>query len=127
MIDFTLIEECREGNLENFRKVVEASSPFAYSVAFKILGDEDRAKDVVQETMVTIWKKIEMIETAAVYKTWLYRIVVNKCYDELRKVNKNPVILADEKTWNKLSDSISETEDHRFSDSELALIISKLT
>ena len=50
-----------------------------------MLGDEDQAKDIVQETMVTIWQKLKKIKTAEVYKTWIYRIVVNKCYDEMRK------------------------------------------
>lgn len=52
MIDLKLIEECRSGNLGNFRKLVELTSPFAFSVAFRMLGDEEQAKDVVQETMV---------------------------------------------------------------------------
>jgi len=50
LIDIQLIEECRGGNFNNFRKLVELSSPFAYSVAFRMLGDEDQAKDIVQET-----------------------------------------------------------------------------
>ncbi|HOW40624.1 MAG TPA: RNA polymerase sigma factor [Bacteroidales bacterium] len=127
MIDLKLIEQCRQGNIESFRKVIEASSPFAYSVAFKMLGDEDLAKDVVQETMITIWKKIGHIRTAQVYKTWLYRIVVNKCYDELRKARRRPEVLAAESTWVRLSDTISENGADEFTDSELAVIISKLT
>ena len=54
MVDLKLIEECRGGNLSNFRKLVELTSPYAFSLAFRMLGDEDLAKDVVQETMVTI-------------------------------------------------------------------------
>lgn len=127
MIDLKLIEQCRQRNIESFRKVIEASSPFAYSVAFKMLGDEDLAKDVVQETMITIWKKIGQISTAQVYKTWLYRIVVNKCYDELRKARRRPEVLAAESTWVRLSATISENGTDEFADSELAVIISKLT
>ena len=96
MIDIKLIEECRGGNFNNFRKLVELTSPFVYSVAFRMLGDEDQAKDVVQETMVTIWQKLKKIKTAEVYKTWIYRIVVNKCYDEMRKRKRNPEFVTDE-------------------------------
>lgn len=88
MIDIKLIEECRGGNLNNFRKLVESTSPGAFTVAFRMLGDEDEAKDVVQETMITIWKKLSKIKSAEVYKTWTYRIVVNKCYDNLEKERK---------------------------------------
>jgi RNA polymerase sigma-70 factor (ECF subfamily) len=108
LIDIKLIEECRGGNLANFRKLVELTSPFTFSVAFRMLGDEDQAKDVVQETMVTIWQKLNKIKSAEVYKTWVCRIVVNKCYDQLRKRKRNPELVTDEKIWNILADKISE-------------------
>lgn len=88
MIERELIEECRNGNLQSFRKLVGLTSGFAFSVAFRILGDEEQAKDIVQETMITIWGKIRNIKTPETFKTWLYRIVVNKCYDHLRKKKK---------------------------------------
>ncbi len=111
MIDQKLIEECKKGDLQNFRVVIESASPFAFSVAFRILGDEELAKDVVQDTMVTIWEKIGKIKSAGSFKTWLYRIVVNKCYDHLRKTKKVPEFRPDEKTWALISNHISEQPD----------------
>ena len=127
MIDIKLIEECRGGNLNNFRKLVELTSPFAFSVAFRMLGDEDQAKDVVQETMVTIWQKIKKIKTAEVYKTWIYRIVLNKCYDQLRRKKRNPEFVADEKTWKLISDSISENPSSELENAEIARIVNLLS
>jgi RNA polymerase sigma-70 factor (ECF subfamily) len=127
LIDIKLIEECRGGNLNNFRKLVELTSPFAFSVAFRMLGDEDQAKDVVQETMVTIWQKLKKIRSAEVYKTWIYRIVMNKCYDQLRKRKRNPEFIADEKTWKLLSDKISENPSTELENSETARIINLLS
>jgi RNA polymerase sigma-70 factor (ECF subfamily) len=127
LIELKLIEECRGGNLNNFRKLVELTSPFAFSVAFRMLGDEDQAKDVVQETMVTIWQKLKKIRSAEVYKTWIYRIVINKCYDQLRKRKRNPEFVADEKTWKLLSDSISENPSAEMENTETARIINLLS
>lgn len=127
MIDLKLIEECRGGNLENFRKLIESTSPFAFSVAFRMLGDEEQAKDIVQETMVTIWQKLNKIKSAEVYKTWIYRIVINKCYDQLRKRKRNPEFSADEKTWKLISDRISEEPSTALENSEMAQIINRLT
>jgi RNA polymerase sigma-70 factor (ECF subfamily) len=127
LIDLKLIEECRGGNLNNFRKLVELTSPLAFSVAFRMLGDEDQAKDVVQETMVTIWQKLKKIRSAEVYKTWIYRIVINKCYDQLRKRKRNPEFIADEKTWKLLSDSICENPSSELENSETARIINLLS
>jgi len=127
LIDFNLIEECRNGNLNNFRKVVEASTPLAFSVAFRMLGDEHAAKDAVQETMVTVWRKLPAINTSAAYKTWLYRIVVNKCQDELRKRKKNREVKQDDPSWMKLAEIISDNSSEKIDNSEMATIISGLT
>ena len=127
MIDIQLIEECKGGNFNNFRKLVELSSPFAYSVAFRMLGDEDEAEDVVQETMVTIWQKLKKIKTAEVYKTWMYRIVVNKCYDEMRKRKRNPEFVTDEQTWQLISNRISESPSASLENNETSKIIRILT
>jgi len=73
LIDIGLIEECRGGNLTNFRKLVGATTPFVFSVAFRMTGDEDQAKDIVQETMVIVWQKLHGIRSAEGYKVWVYR------------------------------------------------------
>jgi RNA polymerase sigma-70 factor (ECF subfamily) len=127
LIDIKLIEECRGGNFNNFRKLVELTSPFTYSVAFRILGDEDQAKDIVQETMVTIWQKIRKIKSAEGYKTWIYRIVVNKCYDQLRKKKRHQEFVADEQTWALISNSISAGPSAELENYETAQIINLLT
>jgi RNA polymerase sigma-70 factor (ECF subfamily) len=127
LIDIQLIEECRRGNFNNFRKLIELTSPFAYSVAFRILGNEDQAKDVVQETMITIWQKLKRIKSAEVYKTWIYRIVVNKCYDHMRKRKRNPEFVTDEQTWELISNRISVEPSVTLENSETAKIIGILT
>jgi len=127
LLDIKLIEECRGGNLNNFRRLVALTSPFAFSVAFRILCDEDQAKDVVQETMVTIWQKLKKIRSSEGYKTWVYRIVVNKCYDQLRKKKRNPEFLADEKVWASISNNISVGPSADLENKETAQILRLLT
>lgn len=127
MIDIQLIEQCRSGNLNNFRKLVELTSPFAYSVAFRMLGNEEQSKEVVQETMITIWQKLKKIKTAEVYKTWIYRIVVNKSYDVMRKRKRNPEFVVDDKEWLRISNVISVGPSVSLENSESSGIISILT
>jgi len=127
LIDIQLIEQCRSGNFNNFRKLVELTSPLAYSIAFRMLGNEDQAKDVVQETIVTIWQKLKKIKTAEVYKTWIYRIVVNKCYDEMRKRKRNPEFVTDDHTWELISNKISEGPSAALENKETSKILRILT
>jgi len=127
LIDLEIIEQCRGGNFTNFRKLVELTSPFAFSVALRMLGDDALARDVVQETLVTIWQKLEKIKSAEVYKTWIYRIVVNKCYDHLRKRKRNPEFNADEAAWTIISNTVSHGPDSELENSEISKIITVLT
>lgn len=127
MISQEIIEECRKGELRNFRKLITDTSPFAFSMAFRILGDEEEAKDVVQETMITIWQKISGIKSGESYKSWMYKIVANKCYDKIRKAKKSLETIADEKTWAVISNHITGEESTELENNETALIIKSLT
>jgi RNA polymerase sigma-70 factor, ECF subfamily len=127
LTDLQLIEECRGGNFNNFRKLVEQTSPFAFSLAFRMLGDEDLAKDVVQETMVTIWQKLNKIRSAEAYTTWIRKVVINKCYDCLRHKKQNHEYRADDKTWRHLSERISQLPSDQLENDQIAKIISMLT
>jgi RNA polymerase sigma-70 factor (ECF subfamily) len=127
LIDREIIENCRQGNLLEFRKLVHASSPFAFSVAFRMLGNETTASDVVQETMITIWKSIRNIKSAATYKTWLYRIVINKCYDELRRRKVNREFNADGKSWEKIGQIVWHNPSSQLDNMEIAQLISVIT
>jgi RNA polymerase sigma-70 factor (ECF subfamily) len=127
LVDKELIEECRKGNLQNFRKLIEISSPLAFSVSYRMLGDEEEAKDVVQDSMVTIWLKINKIKSSESFMTWLYKIVVNKCYDRLRKRTRNQEIRADEKMWEIIKNCTASEQSTELEYRETALIINLLT
>lgn len=127
MVDRELIEECRSGNLQNFGKLIEMTSPFAFSVAFRMLCDEEQAKDAVQETMIKIWKKLNRIKSPDTFKTWLYKIVINECRDQLRKRKRKQEIRADDQTWALISNHTSSDQVSELDYIENARIINLLT
>jgi RNA polymerase sigma-70 factor, ECF subfamily len=127
LIEKELIEECRKGDFRNFRKVVEKTSPMVFSVAFRMLGEENIARDIVQDTMVTIWQKLAKIKTTGSYKTWVYRITVNKCYDQLRRRKRQNESRFDDQTWALISNHITEEGISVLDNEENARIISLLT
>jgi len=127
LIENEMIEKCRSGSLHDFRKLVESVSPFAFSVAFRMVGDEELAKDIVQETMITVWKTIRNLKSPGSFMSWLSRIVVNKCYDQLRKRKVNPELRMDDKTWALISDKISDKSFSQLENSETIQIINLLT
>jgi RNA polymerase sigma-70 factor (ECF subfamily) len=127
LVDRETIENCMKGNLQEFRKLIDKSTPFAFSVAFRMLGEEAIALDIVQESMITIWKSINKIKSSESYKTWMYRIVVNKCYDELRRKRRNPEFVPDEQVWKRISETLSHNPETQLENREIAQIIGRLT
>jgi RNA polymerase sigma-70 factor (ECF subfamily) len=122
-----IIRKSKEGDRLAFRELVIRSTPYAYSVAFRILNDEDNARDAVQESMIKIWKKLGGFHEENNFKTWLYRIVVHTCFDFLRKHKRNPEFRPDEKLWEKLGASLIDGKDTRFENQETAQVIRSLT
>lgn len=127
MIEREIIEQCRKGDLRNFSKLVDAVSPFTYSLAFRMMGNEDEAREIAQEVMIIMWKRINSLRTPETLKTWLYRIIVNRCCDEMRKSARNPEIRPDDLLWREISGKISENPEVSFENREIAEIIGKLT
>lgn len=127
MIDAELIENCRKGNLENFRKLVETSSAELFGVVFRLTGDEEKARDIIQETMITVWQKIARIKSVDAYRSWVRRIAVNKCYDEIRKSKRNPEFTADDNTWSFLANAVSDENSTALENNEISVVINMLT
>lgn len=63
---------------ENYDKVIRLCLGY-------VSGDEDLAKDLAQETFIKVWKHLDGFRNEAKMITWIYRITVNTCLQELRK------------------------------------------
>jgi RNA polymerase sigma-70 factor (ECF subfamily) len=77
--------------------------------------------------MITIWKKLAKIKSADSYKTWVYRIAVNKCYDQLRKRKRQSEDRYDDQAWALISNHTSEDGITELENKENAMIINFLT
>lgn len=88
MSDDNLVLLSQSGDNEAFAQLVRKYSPDAYRTAFMVLRDRNEVEDVVQESFLTCYRKIRSFRMESSFKTWLYRIVVNRCYDRLRKRNR---------------------------------------
>ncbi len=61
-----------------------------YGIVFRIVGNEEYAKDVMQESFIKVWKKVDNYdEQKARLFTWLLQIFRNTAIDHFRKIKKN--------------------------------------
>jgi len=122
-----IIQACITRDQNAFRMLVDNYADFAFSVAFRIMNDEDESKDIVQESFISVWNKIEGFNPRNNFSNWLYRIIVNRCYDALRKKKRNPLVHPDDNNWNipgVFSDSNADT---RLDNEEIGKMIRRLT
>ena len=79
-----MIWRSREGDLSAFQQLVEHYQHYAYILAFRLLGDDEDAKDAVQEAFIRVWKHIKNFNLSSKFTTWFYRIVTNLCLDRIK-------------------------------------------
>src|SRR6266498_1814065 len=79
-----------DGDLEVFLSLVERHRRYLYNLALRVTGNEQDAKDVVQESLFNAYLHLEQFERRADLRTWLNRILVNCALDHLRALRRRP-------------------------------------
>ena len=78
-----LIQRAQKGDQEAFAALVGEHQRYVYNLALRVLKDEDEALDLAQETFVRAWTALPNFRGQSQFRTWLYRIVTNLCYNRL--------------------------------------------
>ncbi len=90
--DEDLVRRFADGEVDAFTVLVQRHQQRVYSLCRRILGDADAAADVAQDTFLTVLRKIDGFRGDAAFTTWLHRVAVNACYDELRRARRRPML-----------------------------------
>ena len=80
-----LVAQTKAGNREAFTELVEMFSERIYNLGLRILKNSDDAADVLQETFLAVYEKIDSFDGRSNFFTWLYRIATNFALMKLRK------------------------------------------
>jgi RNA polymerase sigma-70 factor, ECF subfamily len=83
--DAELVEGCKRGDLRAFEKVYDMHAARMKSLAFHLLASRGDAEDAVQEAFLKVHRGIGAFEANSALSTWIYRILINCCYDAMRK------------------------------------------
>lgn len=91
-LDEDLVRRFKAGDTDAFTTLVQRHQQRVFSVCMRILGDTEAAADVAQDTFITVLRKIEGFRGDSAFTTWLHRVAVNACYDELRRKRRRPML-----------------------------------
>jgi RNA polymerase sigma-70 factor (TIGR02954 family) len=86
-----LAEKAIKGNDEAFLKLIQTYKVDLYKTALSFLRNDEEALEAIQEVTYRAYKGIRKLKEASYFKTWLLRIMINYCNDQL-KIQKRVVI-----------------------------------
>jgi RNA polymerase sigma-70 factor (ECF subfamily) len=78
------VEQCRQGDPQAFARLVALHEGMVFSLAVRLLGDVEEAKDAAQDSFLRVYRALGGFEGRSSLKTWIYRIVVNQCRNRRR-------------------------------------------
>jgi RNA polymerase sigma-70 factor (ECF subfamily) len=79
------LKALRDGDREEFARLVEEYSPLIYRLGLKMLNNPQDAEDILQETFIKAYKHIGKFDGRSSISTWLYRIATNEALMSFRK------------------------------------------
>lgn len=116
-----LIASAKQGNQQALSQLVQSQQHYVYSIAMSVLKHPEDAADLTQEAFIRLFRTITQYHGESRFTTWLYRLVVNLCRDELRRRGRQLPIsppLIDEEEIDRLT---AVADDDRWIDPVRAL------
>ena len=83
--DSELIERFLGGERAAFDELVVRHQKQVYATAYRMVTNAETAEEIAQETFIRVFKGLRRFRRKANFKTWMYRITMNLCYDEFKK------------------------------------------
>ena len=80
-----LIQKAGRGDAYAFEQLMAAHENKMYAVALRMCGNREDAQDCMQEAMVRVYRALSGFKGQSSFSTWVYRITMNSCLDELRR------------------------------------------
>ena len=94
--DEELVALSQGGDLDSFNQLVLRWERPIYALAYRVIGREEEARDVAQETFLRAFRALKGFKGQAKFSSWLYRITLNLCRDWMRREKRAPVAQAPE-------------------------------
>jgi RNA polymerase sigma-70 factor (ECF subfamily) len=91
-----LVRRAKDGDTDAFAELVVAHQRFVYNLALRSLSDPREAEDVAQEAFVRAWRGLPRFRGEAGFRTWIYRIVTNLCYNRLPRLRRELTAIGDD-------------------------------
>jgi RNA polymerase sigma-70 factor, ECF subfamily len=83
--ELLLVKHAQKGDAAAFESLYNQHLKRVYNIAWRMMGNGTDAEDIAQEVMLKAWRALPAFKLDSAFGTWLYRITINACSDELRR------------------------------------------
>lgn len=80
-----LVALAKQGDMDAFEALILQHEKIVYNIAFRMMDGGEDVKDMAQEVFLKVYRNLERFDGKSAFSTWIYRIAVNTCIDEIRK------------------------------------------
>jgi len=94
--DEELVARSRSGDADSFNQLISRWERPIYALAYRVIGREEDARDVTQETFLRAFRGLSAFKGQAKFSSWLYRIALNLCRDWIRRKKRSPMAILPE-------------------------------
>lgn len=91
-MDMLLVKRVQKGDTEAFIQLIENHKISLYKTARSYLKQEEDVADVMQDTILSAFEHMEELKSVRYFKTWITRILINKCNDLLRQRKRSVLV-----------------------------------
>ena len=86
--DRDMVGRCQKGDSLAFEELVRKYQQTVFNLAYHYLGSRNEIEDVAQKVFTKIYFSLPKFDSRRPFFPWLYRIAINQCYDELRRIRR---------------------------------------
>jgi len=94
--DDALVARAKQRDFEAFEALIERYEDKVYRLAFRFVRNETEAKEIVQETLLSVWRKLDGFKGDSQFSSWLYRVTANAALMRLRTQRRHPEVSTEE-------------------------------
>jgi len=87
------IVRAQQGDQQALTELIISQQHYVYSIAMSVLKNADDAADLTQEAFIRLFRTLPQYNGESRFTTWLYRLVINLCRDELRRRGRQVAIV----------------------------------
>ncbi len=94
--DEELVARARAKDFAAFEQLLDRYEDKIFRLAFRFVRNETDAKEVLQDTFLTIWRKLDTFKGDSQFSSWLYRVAANTALMRLRAQRRHPEVSTEE-------------------------------